>query len=50
MNGIDTLKIRMRLLEKEIERNNRIHCPLVAARYERQLAALKKEYESQNNK
>ena len=38
---------RVVVLEKQIDRNKAIHCPLVAARYERQLAALKKEYESQ---
>lgn len=42
-------RTRVLLLEKQIDRNKRIHCPLVAARYERQLAALKKEYESQNS-
>lgn len=38
-------RTRVILLEKQIERNNKIHCNFVAARYERQLAALKKEYE-----
>lgn len=31
-------------LEQKIEFNKRIRCTLVAARYERQLEALKKEY------
>jgi len=38
-------RTRVILLEKQIDRNKQIHCNLVAARYERQLAALKKEYE-----
>ena len=42
-------RTRVILLEKQIDRNKRIHCLLVAARYERQLAELKKEYESQNS-
>ena len=39
-------RTRVILLEKQIDRNKQIHCNLVAARYERQLAALKKEYEA----
>lgn len=40
---------RVIVLQKQIDFNKRIHCPLVAARYERQLAALKKEYETSNS-
>lgn len=38
-------RTRVLLLEKQIDRNKQIHCNLVAARHERQLAALKKEYQ-----
>lgn len=34
-------------LEKQIAFNQSIHCTLVAARYQRQLEVLKKEYEAQ---
>jgi hypothetical protein len=37
-------KAKIIVLEKQIEFNKRIHCNLVAARYERQLAAFKEEY------
>ena len=35
-------------LEQKIAFNKSIKCPLVAARYERQLKELKKDYESQS--
>ena len=34
------------VLEKQIEFNKSVHCELVAARYQRQLDALKREYEA----
>lgn len=42
-------RTRVLMLEKEIERNKKIRCALVAARYERQLQALKEEYEEKNS-
>ena len=42
-------RTRVLILEREIERNKKIHCTLVAARYERQLQELKKEYEEKNS-
>lgn len=39
-------RTRCIILEKQIDFNKRIHCTLVAARYQRQLDALKKEYEA----
>lgn len=41
-------RARCIVLEKQIDFNKRIHCTLVAARYQRQLDALKKEYEAKN--
>ena len=42
-------RTRVIMLEKEIERNRKIRCTLVAARYERQLQALKEEYKEKNS-
>ncbi len=41
-------RTRVIQLEKQIEYNKRIRCLLVAARYQRQLDALKKEYETKS--
>lgn len=43
-------RARVNALEKMVDANLKIHCKLVAARYQRQLDALKKEYEGQSNK
>lgn len=40
-------RIKSLYLEREIERNKKIRCERVAARHERELAKLKKDYESQ---
>lgn len=40
-------RIKVIQLEKEIERNRKIRCVRVAAKFERMLKKLKEEYESQ---
>lgn len=41
-------RTRVLSLEKQIEQNKRIKCPLVAARFQRQLDALNREWEAQS--
>ena len=36
---------RVLALERQIDQNKRIKCPLVAARYQRQLDRLRRDYE-----
>lgn len=47
MNKEDFERIEAHCLS-EIERNKRIRCPLVAARWERQLESYRKIYNKQN--
>lgn len=40
------LELKIKELDRLIEFNNKIHCPRVAAKYERMKTALIKEYEN----
>lgn len=42
-------RIKVLILEREIERNKKIHCVRVAAKFERQLNKLKQEYSHLQN-